>query len=148
MTDFSLPVNGILRCQHINSLNFKVDNQPKKNNQLKLLLLFDHLICLEIYLVSLIIQPLYNSVTSRYWNLQSLLPHPVINKVSETNFITKERRIISYLYFIFCSLRLHIYGDIETNPGLKKSHTYIFLMLPLICKSSNCPQYAAKTIFD
>ena len=49
--------------------------------------------------------------------------YPVItNKFSHANCFPKVRCVISYLYYVFCSLLTH--GDVETNPGPKKSHWY------------------------
>ena len=51
--------------------------------------------------------------------------HPVImNKFSNPICFPKVRCVISYLYYFFCSLILLTHGDVETNPGPKKSHSY------------------------
>ena len=50
--------------------------------------------------------------------------HPVIrNKFSNPVCIPKVRCVISYLHYFFCSLIRLTHGDVETNPGLKKSHS-------------------------
>ena len=49
--------------------------------------------------------------------------YPVItNKFSHANCFPKVRCVVSYLYYFFCSLLTH--GDVATNPGPKKSHSY------------------------
>ena len=51
--------------------------------------------------------------------------HPAVtNKFSHSNCFPKVRCVISYLYYFFCSLILLTHGDVETNPGPKKSHSY------------------------
>ena len=50
--------------------------------------------------------------------------HPVItNNFSNLNCFPKVRCVISYLYYFFCALILLTHGDVETNPGPKKSHS-------------------------
>ena len=46
--------------------------------------------------------------------------HPVISKISYTNYIPKEISVTDYLYFLFCSRILLTHGDGETNPRPKK----------------------------
>ena len=51
--------------------------------------------------------------------------HPVImNKFSHSNCFPKVRCVISYLYYFFCSLILFTHGDVKTDPGPNKSHSY------------------------
>ena len=51
--------------------------------------------------------------------------HPVIiNKFSHSTCFPKVRSVISYLYYFFCSLILLTHGDVKTNTGPKKSHSY------------------------
>ena len=51
--------------------------------------------------------------------------HPVImNKFSNSICFPKVRCVISYLYYCFCSLILLTHGDVETNPGPQKFHSY------------------------
>ena len=47
-----------------------------------------------------------------------------MNKFSNPICFPKVRCVISYLYYFFCSLILLTHGDVETNPGPKKSHSY------------------------
>ena len=48
----------------------------------------------------------------------------IVNKFSHSNTFPKLRCAINYLYCFFCSLILLTHGDVETNPGPKKSHSY------------------------
>ena len=51
--------------------------------------------------------------------------HPVImNKFSHSTCFPKVRCVISYLYYFFCSLILLTHGDVKTNTGPKRSHSY------------------------
>ena len=47
----------------------------------------------------------------------------IMNKFSNPICFPKVRCVISYLYYFFCSLILLTHGDVETNPGPKKSHS-------------------------
>ena len=52
--------------------------------------------------------------------------HPVImNKFGLSNCFPKVRFVINYLYYFFSSLVLLTHGDVETNAGPKKSHSYL-----------------------
>ena len=48
----------------------------------------------------------------------------IMNKFRALKFFPKVRCVTSYLYYFFCSLILLTHGDVETNPGPKKSHSY------------------------